>query len=185
MQLKNILPLGMAASLLLAACSQPCPPAPEHFTHPVLSVPPEADANMALVEGFLNACIKADVPAMRAALAPDYHEMLQVTPEDTSDVEKTIADWIRIDSTRTDQQLTTDAIEAIRYASGKWEGDWVHFWGSYSATHKATGKPFKVPFFFDTQLKDGKLLRAYVYYDQLSVYHQLGIAPPAPDETKR
>jgi len=45
---------GSPFSTLLMACSQPCPPAPEHFTHPVLSVPPEADANMAVVEGFLN-----------------------------------------------------------------------------------------------------------------------------------
>jgi len=122
---------------------------------------------------------------MRAAVAPGYHELLQTVPEDTSDVEKTIAEWIRIDSTRTDQQLTTDAIEAIRHTSGKWEGDGVHFWGTYSATHKATGKSFKVPFFFDTQLKDGKLLRSYMYYDMLSVYNQLGVAPPDPNATKK
>lgn len=43
----------------------------------------------------------------------------------------------------------------------------------------------KVPFFFDTQLKDGKLLRSYMYYDMLSVYNQLGIAPPAPGAAKK
>lgn len=176
--LNNLL-IAALGTTMLVACSQPCPPVPEHFTHPVLSVPPEADANMAVVEGFLNACIKADAAGMRAVMAPGYHELLQTVPEDTSDAEKTIADWIAIDSTRTDQKLSIDAIEAFRYASGKWEGDWVHVWASYSATHKAPGKPFTVPFFFDTQLKDGKLLRSYIYYDMLSAYNQLGIAPPA------
>lgn len=170
--------IAVAASTLLFACSKPCPPAAEHFTHPVLSVPPEADANMALVEGFLNACIKTDTVAMRAAMDPGYHELLQIVPEDTTDADGTIADWVAIDSARADQRLVVDAIEAIRYASGKWEGDWVHVWGTYTAMHKATGKPFTAPFFFDTQLKDGKLLRSYMYFDMLSIYQQLGIDPP-------
>jgi ketosteroid isomerase-like protein len=185
MRTLNHFVIAALSTTLLLACSQPCPPAAEHFTHPVLSVPPEADANMALVEGFLNACLKADTAAMRAAMAPDYHELLQTVPEDTSDVQEAIATWLAIDSTRTDQKLTTDAIEAIRHASGKWEGDWVHFWGSYSATQKSTGKSFKVPFFFDSQLKDGKLQRSYMYYDLLSVYNQLGIAPPTAVEAKK
>lgn len=177
--------LCAATAALLVACSRPCPPAVEHFTHPVLSIPSQADANMALVEGYLNACINADTAAMRAAMAPGYHELLQTVSVDTTNAERIIADWIAIDSTRTDQKLTTDAIEAIRHASGKWEGDWVHFWGTYSATHQATGKSFTVFFFFDTQLKDGKMLCSYVYYDLLSVYQQLGrTLSPAPAAKK-
>lgn len=177
--------LAAFGNTLLFSCSQPCPPAAEHFTHPLLSISPETDANIAVVEGYLNACLIADTAAMRAAMAPGYHELLQTVPEDTTDAESTIADWIAIDSTRTDQQLTTDAVEGIHHASGKWEGDWVHFWGTYSAVHKRTGKSFKVPFFFDSQLKDGKLLRSYVHYDMLSVYNQLGIAPPTTAELKK
>lgn len=184
MLLRAILHSATIAALFVS-CSAPCPPAEVHFAHPVLSVPPEADANRAVVEAFLNACIMADTVAMRAAMAPGYHELLQTVPEDTSDADKTISDWVRIDSSRTDQKLTVDAIEAIRYASGKWEGDWVHVWGTYSALHKATGKTFKLPFFFDSQLKDGKLLRSYMYYDELSVYKQLGVAPPMVPETKK
>ncbi|MGB3527260.1 MAG: hypothetical protein WBB32_14970 [Flavobacteriales bacterium] len=69
---------------------------------------------------------------------------------------------------------------------GRSEQAWIcdPYWGEYKATHKATGKRFVVPFFFDTQLKDGKLLRAYIYYDMLSVYDQLGIAPPAAPANK-
>ncbi|MBX2981717.1 MAG: nuclear transport factor 2 family protein [Flavobacteriales bacterium] len=184
MRLQQYILLAALGSTLLFGCSEPCPPAPEHFTHSLLSVPPETDANIAVVEGFLNACVKADVEGMRAAMAPGYHELLQTTPIDSSDAEKVIFDWVAMDSTRTDQQLTMDAVEGIRHASGEWQGDWVHYWGEYKATHKATGKRFVVPFFFDTQLKDGKLLRAYIYYDMLSVYDQLGIAPPAAPANK-
>ena len=47
------------------------------------------------------------------------------------------------------------------------------------------GKSFTLPFFFDTQLKDGKMLRSYTYYDLLSVYRQLGVTPPMADEKKK
>lgn len=63
--------------------------------------------------------------------------------------------------------------------------DRVHFWGTYSATHQGTGKNFTEPFFFDTQLKDGKMLRSYVNYDLLFVYQQLGrTLTPAPGAKK-
>lgn len=184
MRLQHNIALVAIGSTLLFACSQPCPPAPEHFTHSLLSIPPEADANIAVVEGFLNACVKADTVAMRAAMDPGYYGILETTPIDSSSVEQVISDWRRIDSTRTDQKLTTNAAEGNRYASGKWQGDWVNYWGEYKATDKATGKSFVVPFFFDAQVKGGKLMKSYIYYDVLSVYNQLGIAPPAAPATK-
>lgn len=58
-------------------------------------------------------------------------------------------------------------------------GQWVQYWGDYSATDKATGKPYTVVLILDAHVKDGKLVKSYLHYDRLSVLHQLGIDPPS------
>jgi len=62
----------------------------------------------------------------------------------------------------------------------KYAGDWVHFWGRYSATDNATGKSYTVPYFSNTRLEKYKMVEGYIYFDRLSVFHQLGIDPPGP-----
>ena len=52
-------------------------------------------------------------------------------------------------------------------------------------TDKATGKPYRVPFFFDGRVQDGKITKSYTYFDRLSVFHQLGIAPPPAPAAKK
>ena len=41
--------------------------------HPVFSTPPEAQANIALAENYLNALITVDVAALRASVAPEFY----------------------------------------------------------------------------------------------------------------
>lgn len=171
--------------LVLAACStpQPAPPVAEQFVHPVLSIPPETDANIAVVEGYLNALLKADAAAIRSATAPGFYANDTYTPEDSSDVDGVIAAWTRNDSTRSDQKIARVWAECVRIAPGNdYAGDWVHYWGTYTATDKATGKPYRVPFFYDSRVQDGKITKSYTYLDRLSVYRQLGVAPPAPSK---
>jgi len=139
MRLKHTILTAIAASSFVIACAQPHPPAAEHFTHSVLSVPPETDANIAVVERFLNGRINADAAAVRASAAPGFHAHEAFAPNDPSDVEKEITGWLSIDSTLIDQKLTKEAAECVRYASGKWTGDRVHYWGDYSATDKKSG----------------------------------------------
>jgi len=173
--------------LLLAACSapQPCPPVEVHFVHPVSSIPPEADANIAVVEGYLNALVTLDVAAIRAATAPGFYANNTYTPPDSSDVEGVISAWMHNDSTRSDQKLEKVFAECVRVAPGnEYAGDWVHYWGTYYATDKATGKPFRVPFFYDGRVEDGKITKSYTYLDRLSVWNQLGVAPPVPATRK-
>ena len=141
---------------------------------------------MAVVESYLNALIKADEAAIRASVAPGFYANNTFTPPDSSDVEGVIANWIGNDSTRTDQKMEKVFAECVTVAEGnEYAGDWVHFWGTYSATDKATGKPYKVPFFYDARVEDGKITKSYTYFDRLSVFNQLGIAPPAPSKDKK
>ncbi len=178
---------SVVTALLVGACTnpEPCPPVKEHFKHPVYSIPAETDANVALVESYLNAVISADADAIRASVAPDFYSNNTFVPADSSDVEEIIANWMRIDSTRSDQKLTKDFAQSIQIAEGnEYPGQWVQYWGKYSAMHNATGKPFEVKFLFDANVTDGKLTKAYMWFDRLSSFHQLGIPPPEVAETQ-
>jgi len=176
-------------SLLLMACSAPpapCPPVEEHFVHPLSSIPATADDNIAVVEGYLNALAKADAAALRAAVAPGFYANNTFTPPDSSDVDGIIKIWMKNDSTRSNQKFEKVFAECVTVAAGdEYAGDWVHYWGTYSATDNATGKPYKVPFFYDARVEGGKITKSYTYYDRLSVYHQLGTKPPAAGEKGR
>jgi len=182
---KTILPLAIVSTLLIS-CSQPCPPAPEHFQHAVFSIPAETDANIAVVEVYLNALVAGDAAAIRAATGPGFYANNTWLPADSMDVEGVVANWAHTDSSDTDQKLKKTFAQGIQIAEGNhYPGQWVQYWGDYSATDKATGKPYIVKILVDAQVKDGKLVKTYAHYDRLSVYQQLGIAPPAAPEVKK
>ena len=187
MQYLKPLKTTILGATLLGACTSPapCPPAEEHYTHPVYSIPMETDANIALVESYLNAVISADADAIRASVAPGFYSNNTFVPADSSDVEEIIANWMRIDSTRTDQKIVKDFAQSIQVAEGnEYPGQWVQYWGKYSAMHNATGKPLEVKFLFDANVKDGKLTKAYMWFDRLASFHQLGIPPPEAPAAK-
>lgn len=173
-------------TLLLGACiPPPCPPAEEHFQHPVLSIPAEADANIALVEDYLNALIVVDADVIRGSVAPEFYANNTWLPEDSSDVEGVITHWMSNDSTRSDQKISKVFAQSIEIADGnEYPGQWVQYWGTYSATDKATSKPYKVKFIMDANLKDGKLVKTYLWFDRLSAFHQLGTTPPPAPASK-
>jgi ketosteroid isomerase-like protein len=54
----------------------------------------------------------------------------------------------------------------------------VSTWGTYSFTEN--GKDVKVPFQFTARVKNGKINRSVVYYDQLAIMKTLGftVTPP-------
>ncbi len=186
MRLHHLILSTAVASTLLIACSEPCPPPAEHFEHAVFSIPLEADANIAVVERYLNALIAADATGIRGAVGDGFYANNTWVPADSSDVEGVIANWMQNDSTRTDQKVTKVFAQSIQIADGnEYPGQWVQYWGSYSATDKATGKSYVVQFLLDGQVKEGKLVKTYTHYDRLSVYQQLGVAPPAATEAKK
>ncbi len=169
-------------AMLFVACTEPapCPPPEEHFEHPVMSISPDIDANIAVVEGYMQGIVNADEAAIRAALAPGFYSNNTWLPADSSDVDKIVKAWMKNDSTRSDQKITKVVASCTRVAEGnEYAGDWVHYWGRYSATDNETGKSYVVPLFFNTRVENGQMTKAYAYYDRLSIFHQLGTTPPA------
>lgn len=187
MRMQTTLLNSALAALLLTACTTPppCPPVVEHFEHPVFSIPAEADANIAAVEGYLNALITANDPGIRASVGAGFYANNTWLPADSSDVDGIVDQWMQHDSTRSDQRIKRTFAQAIQIAEGNaYPGHWVQFWGEYSATDKATGKPYTALFMLDAHVKEGKLVKTYLHFDRLSVFNQLGIAPPAPAAEK-
>jgi len=187
MHIQNNLLNTALGAMLLSACTTPppCPPVVEHFEHPVLSIPAEADANIAAVENHLNALITANETEIRASVGAGFYANNTWLPADSSDVEGVIAQWMHNDSTRTDQHIKKTFAQSIQIAEGNdFPGQWVQYWGDYAATDKALGKPYTVKFLLDAQVKEGKVVKTYLHFDRLSVFNQLGIAPPAPAAKK-
>lgn len=182
MHLLKPITLALAAGTLLVACQEPCPEPEEVWQHDVMSVSPDIDANIALVEGYLAALTAADEAGIRAALAPDFWGHNTFVPADSSQADEIVANWLKNDTTRSDQKITRVAASCERVAEGnRFAGDWVHYWGTYSGTNIELGKSYVVPIFFNTRVEDGKMMESYVYYDRLAIFHQLGIDPPGPE----
>ena len=178
-----LLSITAAATLLIAACQTPCPEPEEHWEHPVLSVSPDIDTNIAIVQSYMNGIITADEEAIRNATAENFISYSQRVPMDSATVDEVVEGWQKNDSTRSDQNIEIIAASCERVASGnKYAGDWVHYWGRYSATDNATGKHYEVPFFSNTFMENFKMVESYVYFDRLSVFHQLGVDPPGPKD---
>ena len=134
----------------------------------------------------MNAVISADAAKIRAAVGPGFYSNNTWEPADSMDVDGVIADWTENDSTRTEQKVRKTFAQSIQIAEGNdYPGQWVQYWFDYSATDKATGKPFIVKVLMDAQVKDGRVVKEYAHYDRLSVYRQLGITPPTEPEAKK
>ena len=174
--------MGLLGSVLLfTACQQPCPEPEEVWQHPVLSISPDIDTNIAIVNSYMNGLVAADEAAIRNAVSTDFFAVGQRVPADTSSVDEIVETWLRNDTTRSDQEIKAVAVSCERVAEGEeYAGDWVHYWGRYSATDLASGKSYTVPYFFNTRIENYKMVESYIYFDRLSVFHQLGVDPPGP-----
>lgn len=74
------------------------------------------------------------------------------------------------------------------------QGDWITVQGHFQGTHKgpleapggqtipATNKAIRVPFALIAKLEGGKLAETDIYFDQMGMMAQLGLAPQEPPQ---
>lgn len=181
MHLLKVYSLALTAGILLVACQEPCPEPEEVWQHDVVSISPDIDTNIAIVDGYFQALVNADEAGIRAALAPGFYGHNSFVPADSSSVDEVVANWLGNDTTRSDQKIEMLVASCTQVAEGnRFAGDWVHYWGTYSATDNETGKPYVVPFFHNSRVEGGKMTASYLYFDRLAIFHQLGVDPPGP-----
>ncbi len=137
---------------------------------------PDADADIKVVSDYVNTLIAGDIDKATSMLASSY-KGYGPGPDDSSNVQQTSDSWKK--SNTMQQNRKADFVtETFDVKSGDNAGHWVSTWGTYSFTEN--GKNVKFPYQYTAHVKDGKIDKDVIYYDQLYVVKALGytVTPP-------
>jgi ketosteroid isomerase-like protein len=144
------------------------------------SQPDNSQANVALVEQYLQAVDNNDYELMASLLADDY---LGLGPsiDDSTNKEQALANWKwnsenlyeEVDFERTQTFATT--IEEGQYA-----GEWAYNWAYANIKYKDGSGPVELMLNAVYKIEDGKIARTRTFYNEADVWEQLGyrIFPP-------
>lgn len=138
---------------------------------------PDADADIKLVSDYVNTIVGGDVDKATAVLASDY-KGYGPGGSDSATAQDVNKRWKEGNATQTDRK-TNFVAETFYVKGGDLEGHWVATWGDYTFTQN--GKVVKFPFQYTARVKDGKINRDIIYYDQLQILTALGytVTPPS------
>lgn len=172
------LSICVLASFILVACQNqgatdeaPVDPAEE----PALAISPTMEADVAVVQRYFDALLVADSLTMREVTTDGFITYLAKNPMDSSDIDAVVANWKAIAELRSNQKVERVAVSALKVREGeRYAGTWVQYWGNYSATMNDSGVEIVVPFFINNLLVNGKIHRAYSYYDRLAIMQAQG-----------
>lgn len=144
------------------------------------SQPDNSEANVALVEQYLQAVDNNDYELMASLLADDYVG-LGPSIDDSTNKEQALANWKwnsenlyeEVDFERTQTFGTT--IEEGPYA-----GEWAYNWAYATITYKDGSGPVELMLNAVYKIEDGKITRTRTFYNEADVWEQLGyrIFPP-------
>ncbi len=142
-----------------------------------ISENPDADADIKLVSDYVNTIVNGDVDKATAMLSPGF-KGYGPGAGDSSTAQEINKRWKESNAMQTDRK-TNFLAETFNVKSGDLEGHWVATWGDYTFTQN--GKVVKFPFQYTARVKDGKINRDIIYYDQLPILTALGytITPPS------
>jgi ketosteroid isomerase-like protein len=138
---------------------------------------PDADADISLVSDYLKKLVGGDVDKATSMLATGFTGY-GPGPGDSSNVHQVTEGWKHGDSVQLNRK--NDFVAAtFNVKSGDLAGHWVEVWGTYSFTEN--GKDVKFPYQYSAHVKNGKIDRDNIYYDQLYIVKALGftVTPPA------
>jgi ketosteroid isomerase-like protein len=137
---------------------------------------PDADADVKLVSDYVNKLVAGDVDKAVSVLSSDF-KGFGPGPSDSGTAKTEIDEWKHNDSVQTNRKVDFVA-ETFNVKSGDQIGHWVSMWGTYSFTEN--GKDVKFPYQYTAHVKNGKIDRAIIYYDQLSILKALGFSVTPP-----
>lgn len=139
---------------------------------------PEPEVDMKVAVDYVNFCVNGKLDELKGILSDNYMAY-GPGPKDSANTEQLINRWkenYKVQSNRKVNQIT----QTFRVLSGNLQGDWVNLWGTYSFTQN--GKDLSLPFQLTAQVKDGKLERSTIYYDQVPILLELGFTLTPPKE---
>lgn len=172
---KGLLLTALLLLICIASFAQSSKPSQPKYAD-MIGANPAAEADIKLVSDYLNAII-IDVDKATGMLAADY-KGFGPGPDDSATIQQINESWKKSNSTQANRK-TEFLPETFNVKSGDLGGHWVSTWGTYSFSQ--SGKDVKVPFQFTARVKNGRINRSVVYYDQLAIMKTLGftVTPPA------
>jgi ketosteroid isomerase-like protein len=174
---KNLLLAILMLSIVFTSAKAQTSMAKEAHYKDFVGENPDADADVKLVSDYVNKLVAGDVDKAVSALSSDFKNF-GPGPSDSGTAKTETDGWKHNDSVQTNRKVDFVA-ETFNVKSGDQAGHWVAMWGTYSFTEG--GKDVKFPYQYTAHVKNGKIDRAIIYYDQLSVLKALGftVTPPS------
>lgn len=166
---------GYVVLLILAVCALSVQAQDAPSYKDVVVENPTAEADMKTVSDYTNAIVDGNLKKARSILAKSY--MLHGPSTDSSNVEKEMASWEQNYKVQSDRKVAF-ITQTFKVVSGAQKGNWVSLWGNYTFT--SGEKTVTLPFQYTASVSKGKILKAFMYYDNLAIYQQLGytLTPP-------
>ncbi len=137
---------------------------------------PTYEEDIKVVTNYVDAITNNKMDVVSSLLADDY----QGTGPSNGDIStktEVITSWTESHKKRTNQK-NEYVYNTFRVLNGDLKGDWVSIWGTYMFTEQ--GKDITLPYQFTAEVKNSKIQRSVIYYDNLAVVQAMGyeITPP-------
>jgi len=143
-----------------------------------------AEANKAVVMQAVEVINNHEYDKFDQFFAQDYTRHCQATPDIKIETLAEFSDMIKYW-----MQAFPDGKQGVDMLIA--EGDLVAFYGTFSGTHTAamgdippTGRRMNSETFGFHRVENGKIAETWVTWDNLAIFHQLGLAPPPAPGTE-
>jgi ketosteroid isomerase-like protein len=137
---------------------------------------PNAEEDLKAMSAYIDALIDNKLDLAASFLSDDYVQSGPANGE-TSTKTQNLEDWKEAHTVRTNQK-NEYTFNTWRVLDGDYEGDWVSVWGTYTYTQDE--KEISLPYQYTANLDKGKIKKAVIYYDNLSVVKALGYTIESP-----
>lgn len=138
---------------------------------------PNAEADIKLVSDYVNRLVAGDIDKAISMLASNFIGY-GPGPTDSGNVQNVADRWKNSNTVQKNRKVDF-VTQTFNVKLGDLAGHWVAMWGTYSFTQD--GKDVKFPYQYTARVKNGKIDRDTIYYDQLYILKALGytVTPPA------
>ena len=138
-------------------------------------------ANIALVEGYVNAVQKLDYDLMDTFLADDY---MGYGPSVADSINKAdaVAQWQEhVDKLYKKIEYKESRCIAVTVPDGENQGEWVSNWAELEITFKENENPVTIMANTVYKIDNGKISKSFTFYNEADALEQLGYIFFNPD----
>lgn len=167
--------LGLLIAMTLSAHAQM-----ESRLNPT-SISPNAEANISIVDRYVEAIFTEDYATMRSMVTDNYISLDNTEVGDTATIDDVIAAWKENHKVNADHTLQ-GFHSALMVDEGPQKGDWILFWGWAGWNNEVMNKQMGMPIHLVFQIQDGKIAVDAAYYDSRGILEEMGFAIVPPEE---